>query len=75
MLEHATYSVISPEGCASILWRSTEFFSRSSKYIKTNSDDCKKFKIVDVIIPELPGGAHRNPNEQSDILKSNIIKF
>ena len=74
MLEHATYSVISPEGCASILWRSTNFSQEAANTLKLTAEDCKNFKIVDVIIPELPGGAHRNPKTQSDTVKSYIIK-
>ena len=72
MLEHSTYSVISPEGCASILWRSTDFSQEAAKTLKLTSDDCKKYNIIDSIIPELPGGAHRNLNSQSEIVKKNI---
>ena len=74
MLEHSTYSVISPEGCASILWRSTNFSREAAKTLKLTAEDCKKFKIIDEIIPELPGGAHRNPKTQSDTVKSYIMK-
>ncbi len=74
MLEHSTYSVISPEGCASILWRSTNFSQEAANTLKLTAEDCKKFKIVDEIIPELPGGAHRNPRAQSDTVKNYITK-
>ena len=74
MLEHSTYSVISPEGCASILWRSTNFSQEAANTLKLTAEDCKKFKIVDEIIPELPGGAHRNPRAQSDTVKKYITK-
>ena len=74
MLEHSTYSVISPEGCASILWRSTNFSREAANTLKLTAEDCKKFKIIDEIIPELPGGAHRNPKTQSDTVKSYIMK-
>ena len=74
MLEHSTYSVISPEGCASILWRSTHFSQKAANTLKLTAEDCKKFKIVDEIIPELPGGAHRNPRAQSDTVKNYITK-
>ncbi len=73
MLEHSTYSVISPEGCASILWRSTNFSQEAANTLKLTSEDCKKYKIIDSIIPELPGGAHRNSREQSKLLKQFII--
>ena len=74
MLQHSTYSVISPEGCASILWRSTNYTQEAANTLKLTSDDCKKFNIVDEIIPELPGGAHRNPRAQSDTVKNYITK-
>ena len=74
MLEHSTYSVISPEGCASILWRSTNFSQEAANTLKLTADDCKKFNIISEIIPELPGGAHRNFNEQADILEKSLIK-
>ena len=73
MLEHSTYSVISPEGCASILWRSTDFSQEAANTLKLTADDCMKYKIIDEIIPELPGGAHRNLENQSNILKKTII--
>ncbi|MDC3131976.1 acetyl-CoA carboxylase carboxyltransferase subunit alpha, partial [Pelagibacteraceae bacterium] len=74
MLEHSTYSVISPEGCASILWRSTNYSEKAANTLKLTSEDCKKYKIVDSIIPELPGGAHRNPNSQAELVKKFIFE-
>ena len=61
MLEHAIYSVISPEGCSSILWRSTENAFQAAEALKLTAQDMKKFKIIDEIIPEPIGGAHREP--------------
>ncbi len=69
MLEHSTYSVISPEGCASILWRSTNYSQEAANTLKLTSDDCKKFKIVDHVIAEIPGGAHRHAKEQAQKIK------
>ena len=74
MLEHSTYSVISPEGCASILWRSTDFSQEAANTLKLTSQDCLKLNIIDDIIPELSGGAHRNKDKQSEIIKSSIIE-
>mgnify|MGYP001181289431 CR=1 FL=1 len=74
MLEHSTYSVISPEGCASILWRSTDFSQEAANTLKLTSQDCLKLNIIDDIIPELSGGAHRNKDNQSEIIKSLIIE-
>ena len=73
MLEHSIYSVISPEGCASILWRNTKYSQEAAKTLKLTSYDCKKFKIIDDIIPEPYGGAHRHPAKQAEILKEKII--
>ena len=75
MLEHSIYSVISPEGCASILWRNTDFSQQAANTLKLTSTDCKKFNIIDDIIPEPYGGAHRHPIKQSDLLKEKILKL
>jgi acetyl-CoA carboxylase carboxyl transferase subunit alpha len=61
MLEHAIYSVISPEGCSSILWRSSENTKQAAEALKLTAQDMKKFNIIDEIIPEPTGGAHRDP--------------
>ena len=61
MLEHAIYSVISPEGCSSILWRSPENADKAAEALKLTAQDMEKFKIIDEVIPEPIGGAHRNP--------------
>ena len=75
MLEHSIYSVISPEGCASILWRDTQYSQIAAKTLKLTSTDCKNFKIIDDIIPEPYGGAHRHPKKQSSLLKEKIINL
>ena len=61
MLEHAIYSVISPEGCSSILWRNSENADQAAEALKLTAQDMEKFKIIDEIIPEPIGGAHRDP--------------
>jgi acetyl-CoA carboxylase carboxyl transferase subunit alpha len=61
MLEHAIYSVISPEGCSSILWRSVDNADKAAEALKLTAQDMEKFKIIDEVIPEPIGGAHRNP--------------
>ncbi|MBS56876.1 MAG: acetyl-CoA carboxylase carboxyl transferase subunit alpha [Rickettsiales bacterium] len=73
MLEHSIYSVISPEGCASILWRSSDFIQKASENLKLTAKDCLNYKIIDSIIEEIPGGAHRFPEEQSIIIKKELI--
>ena len=74
MLEHSVYSVISPEGCSSILWRSTDYNQEAANTLKLTSEDCKKFKIIDDIIREIPGGAHRYPKDQAILLKEQILQ-
>ena len=73
MLEHSIYSVISPEGCASILWRSSDFIQKAAENLKITAQDCLLNCIIDTIIEEVPGGAHRNPDEQAQILKKELI--
>lgn len=60
MLEHSIYSVISPEGCASILWRDREMAKTASEALKLTAQDLKEMNIIDEIIPEPLGGAHRH---------------
>ncbi len=61
ILEHAYYSVISPEGCAAILWKSGEYAADAAKALKLTSRDLKKLRLVDGVIREPLGGAHRDP--------------
>jgi acetyl-CoA carboxylase carboxyl transferase subunit alpha len=61
MLEHAIYSVISPEGAASILWRDTAKAQDAASGMKITAQDLERFGIVDAIVPEPTGGAHRDP--------------
>jgi acetyl-CoA carboxylase carboxyl transferase subunit alpha len=61
MLENAIYSVISPEGCASILWRSAKHAPEAAAALKITSKELKSLGVIDEIIPEPPGGAHRDP--------------
>ena len=63
MLEHAVYSVISPEGCASILWRSAEQSKDAAEALKLTAEDLKSLGIIDEIVPEPLGGAHRGKTE------------
>jgi len=74
MLENSIYSVISPEGCSSILWRSSEFVEQAAESLKLTAEHCLKFGIIDEIINEIAGGAHRFINEQIEIVKNSILK-
>ena len=79
MLEHAIYSVISPEGCASILWRSAGNAEQAAEALKLTAQDMKKFKIIDEIIPEPIGGAHRDPKaviqKIGDVLERRLLNL
>jgi acetyl-CoA carboxylase carboxyl transferase subunit alpha len=73
MLENGWYSVISPESCSSILWRSWQYKEQAAEALQLTAEDLKKQKIIDVIVPEPPGGAHRNPEKMAEILKSTLL--
>ena len=72
MLEHAVYSVISPEGCASILWRTAEKAPDAAEAMKVTAQDLKKLGVIDRIVSEPVGGAHRNPRAAANALAEAI---
>ena len=72
MLENTWYSVISPESCSSILWRSWEYKEVAASALKLTANDMKKMNLVDKVIKEPVGGAHRNREKTFEIVKSNI---
>jgi acetyl-CoA carboxylase carboxyl transferase subunit alpha len=74
MLENTWYSVISPESCSSILWRSWEYKEQAAEALQLTAPDLKKQKIIDAIIPEPLGGAHRNPEQMARILKETLLE-
>jgi acetyl-CoA carboxylase carboxyl transferase subunit alpha len=74
MLSNSIYSVISPEGCSSILWKSSEFAETASNSLKITAQNCLDLGIIDQIIEEDIGGAHRNHIKISTDLKLAIIK-
>src|SRR5690606_25418689 len=63
MLEHSIYSVISPEGCASILWKDADKMREAAEALKLTAQDLRKLGVVDSVIPEPTGGAQRDPEE------------
>ena len=69
ILEHAYYSVISPEGCAGILWKSKEFRVQAAEQLHLTSKDLQELGVVDAVIPEPLGGAHRDPRLMAGNLK------
>ena len=74
VLEHAYYSVISPEGCAGILWKSAEHKAAAAKALRMRSADLKEFGVVDAVIEEPPGGAHRDPRQMATRLKTYLAR-
>ena len=74
MLSNSIYSVISPEGCSSILWKSSDFAETASNSLKITAKDCLELKIIDRIIDEPIGGAHRHFDKVSNDLKVALIK-
>ncbi len=74
MLKYCWYSVISPESCSSILWRSWDFKEQAAEALKLTAPDLLKLGIIDRIIDEPSGGAHRNHQEAAAILKAALIE-
>ena len=74
MLEHAYYSVISPEGCASILWKDSKKSDIAAKMLKMQSEDMLEFKVIDSIIKEPEGGAHKDPGVVYKNVKDFILE-
>lgn len=72
MLENTWYSVISPESCSSILWRSWEYKEQAAEALKLTATDMKKLKLIDEIVREPAGGAHTNREKTFEIVKSKI---
>ncbi len=74
MLEYAWYSVISPESCSSILWRSWEYKEQAAEALQLTAPDLKKQGIIDAIVPEPLGGAHRDHQQMAAILKETLLQ-
>ena len=74
MLEHSVYSVISPEGCASILWRTADKAADAAEAMRITAADLLSLKVIDRIVPEPLGGAHRAPAEAIANLKAAIVE-
>ncbi len=74
MMEHAVYSVISPEGCATILWRDKGKAAEAASSLRLTADDCLAYGVVDRIIKENHGAAHRDPEGNADHLKNVLIE-
>jgi acetyl-CoA carboxylase carboxyl transferase subunit alpha len=70
MLEHSVYAVISPEGCASILWRTAEKAADAAEAMRVTAEDLKQLGVIERVVPEPLGGAHRNPADAISALGS-----
>ncbi len=74
MLQYATYSVISPEGCASILWKSADRAADAAEAMGLTADRLKKLGLIDQVVPEPLGGAHRDVDKMSQSLQNALVK-
>lgn len=74
MLENSTYSVISPEGAASILWKDSSLAQKAAESMKITAPDLQAMDIIDDIIPEVKGGAHHDLEQQAEFVKETIVK-
>ena len=75
MFEHAYYSVISPEGCAGILWKDRSFAEQAASALRFTANDLLGFQVIDEIVPEPVGGAHRDPLMMAMRLKLGLIQW
>ena len=74
MLEHSTYSVISPEGCAAILWNNGAKASEAAELLKITAQDLFQMKVIDEVVEEPVGGAHRDPRRAAELLKEAVVR-
>ena len=74
MFENSVYSVISPEGCASILWRDDTQKSLAAEVMKITANDLKRLQIIDEVVPEARGGAHRDWDATAENLKQVLMR-
>jgi acetyl-CoA carboxylase carboxyl transferase subunit alpha len=74
MLENAIYSVISPEGCAAILWRDRAKAPEAAAALKVTSADLKELGIIDEVLPEPLGGAHRDPDQVARVIEEAVTR-
>lgn len=74
MLEHSVYSVLSPEGFASILWKDASRAKEAAQMMKITAQDLKKMEIIDRILPEPPGGAHKDLDGMAEVIKENLLQ-
>ena len=74
MLENSVYSVITPEGCAAILWKDASQRERAAEALKITAEDLLRLRLIDEIVPEPPGGAHQDPDATGEALREALIR-
>jgi acetyl-CoA carboxylase carboxyl transferase subunit alpha len=74
MLEHSIYSVISPESCSAILWKDQDHAEEAAENLRLTAKHLIKFKVIDEIVPEPPGGAHEDWDSAAELLKSSLVR-
>ncbi len=72
MQENAIYTVISPEGCAAILWRDSQQAPKAAAAFKPDAVHCRELGVIDAIVPEPPEGAHTDPDEAANLLAASL---
>lgn len=75
MMQYAVYSVISPEGCASILWKSAERAEEAAEAMRITAASLNEFGLVDEVLPEPLGAAHRNPAAAAEVIRNALLKY
>lgn len=75
MLQYSVYSVISPEGCASILWKSADKAEEAAEAMRITAQSLNEFGLVDAVLPEPLGAAHRDPEAAAEVIRNAIIKY
>ncbi|MFQ5983874.1 MAG: acetyl-CoA carboxylase carboxyl transferase subunit alpha, partial [Woeseiaceae bacterium] len=71
---YAVYSVISPEGCASILWKSAEKAEEAAEAMRITADSLNEFGLIDEVLPEPLGAAHRDPPAAAEVIRNALLK-
>ena len=74
MMENTWYSVISPESCSSILWKTWDYKEQAASVLKLTAKDLKELKVIEGVIPEPLGGAHRDPDKSAELVKKQILE-
>ncbi len=74
MLKHSIYSVISPESCSAILWKDQEHAQQAAQALRLTAPDLERFKVIDEVVPEPPGGAHSDWDAAAVLVKESLLR-